>query len=569
MTMSAGKGKFTAIPERESLTTEFKSDRKGLPDKILVDEVVGMANASGGRIFLGVEDDGRPTGVRAEHEDPTGLMALVANRTVPPVSVEARLVRAGTSRVMEIVVPKGISVISSSDGRVVRRRLRQDGEPEIVPMFPYEYATRLSDLGRMDFSARTIDQASRSDLDPNERERLRNVIRNRDGDRSLLALSDEELDKALGLVAETPAGLKPTVAGMLVIGRRESLRKYVPTHAEAFQALDGNVVRIDDSTNEPILAAVEHFERNLTPWNPEDEFTLDMARIPVPLFSVDGFREALVNAFCHRNYSILGTVSVQVAVGQGLTVSSPGGFIDGVSLQNLLTVQPHGRNPALADILKRTGLAEKTGRGIDRIFEGAIRLGRPLPDFSETTARNVTVFMRQGASDLPFAEMIARKQRQLKKSFSTPALLVLWFLRSSRSMTVAELARRTTLGEERILAALEELSSCSLVLSGGKAGASNRYRLDAASAGIVAPSVRKPVDDWETLALRVIRLCEKKGGELTAGEIADYLGVNRMKAWRILKKLADEGKIRKKSGGRYASYQLALPESVAGRFRER
>ena len=370
--MSAGKGKFTAIPERESLTTEFKSDRKGLPDKILVDEVVGMANASGGRIFLGVEDDGRPTGVRAEHEDPTGLMALVANRTVPPVSVEARLVRAGTSRVMEIVVPKGISVISSSDGRVVRRRLRQDGEPEIVPMFPYEYATRLSDLGRMDFSARTIDQASRLDLDPNERERLRNVIRNRDGDRSLLALSDEELDKALGLVAETPAGLKPTVAGMLVIGRRESLRKYVPTHAEAFQALDGNVVRIDDSTNEPILAAVEHFERNLTPWNPEDEFTLDMARIPVPLFSVDGFREALVNAFCHRNYSILGTVSVQVAVGQGLTVSSPGGFIDGVSLQNLLTVQPHGRNPALADILKRTGLAEKTGRGIDRIFEGAI-----------------------------------------------------------------------------------------------------------------------------------------------------------------------------------------------------
>ena len=45
-----------------------------------------------------------------------------------------------------------------------------------------------------------------------------------------------------------------------------------------------------------------------------------------------------------------------------LTISSPGGFIEGVNLKNLLTVEPHGRNPVLADALKRIGLAEKTGR---------------------------------------------------------------------------------------------------------------------------------------------------------------------------------------------------------------
>ena len=51
----------------------------------------------------------------------------------------------------------------------------------------------------------------------------------------------------------------------------------------------------------------------------------------------------------------------------GLTISNPGGFIEGVTIENLLTAEPHGRNPALADALKRIGLAERTGRGFDRI----------------------------------------------------------------------------------------------------------------------------------------------------------------------------------------------------------
>ena len=78
-----------------------------------------------------------------------------------------------------------------------------------------------------------------------------------------------------------------------------------------------------------------------------------------------------------------------------LTISSPGGFIEGVNLKNLLTVEPHGRIPVLADALKRIGLAEKTGRGIDRIFEGSIVFGSPLPDYSETTSSYVKLFIQR------------------------------------------------------------------------------------------------------------------------------------------------------------------------------
>ena len=60
----------------------------------------------------------------------------------------------------------------------------------------------------------------------------------------------------------------------------------------------------------------------------------------------------MINAFCHRDYTMLGTVRVLID-DEGMTISSPGGFIDGVTLENLLTVEPHGKNPALADALKR------------------------------------------------------------------------------------------------------------------------------------------------------------------------------------------------------------------------
>lgn len=69
---------------KETLSKEFKSDRdKGLPDSELVEAVVALANTDGGCVYLGVEDDGTATGVQRKHQDPVGLSAMIANRTVP------------------------------------------------------------------------------------------------------------------------------------------------------------------------------------------------------------------------------------------------------------------------------------------------------------------------------------------------------------------------------------------------------------------------------------------------------------------------------------------------------
>jgi ATP-dependent DNA helicase RecG len=94
------------LPPRESLTVEFKSDLKKLPDRELIEALVCLANAEGGELWLGVEDDGTPTGLHAEHRLLEGLAGMVAARSSPSRSVEATAVELNGVTVACIHVPK-------------------------------------------------------------------------------------------------------------------------------------------------------------------------------------------------------------------------------------------------------------------------------------------------------------------------------------------------------------------------------------------------------------------------------------------------------------------------------
>ena len=211
------------LPTRETIDIEFKSDVKKLNDSELIDAVVAFANTSGGELYLGVEDDGTPTGVHESHRDYTQLSAFIANKTVPPISVKAEPVRVSESlMVLKISVPQSRSIVASSSGKMQRRRIKSDGTPENVPLYPHEISTRLSELSLLDFSAQPVPGAQYQDLDPIERERLRNIIRSYNGEKYLLELTDEELDKAMQFVVTIGDNLVPTYTGMLVVGKKEN-----------------------------------------------------------------------------------------------------------------------------------------------------------------------------------------------------------------------------------------------------------------------------------------------------------------------------------------------------------
>lgn len=214
--------------------------------------------------------------------------------------------------ILKIEIPMSKTIVASTDGKILKRRLILDGTPENVPMYPYEINTRLSELSLLDYSAQIVRDATAEDLDPNERQRLRSIIKMRKGDKCLLELSDEELDKALRLVKEENGVIYPTVTGLLLIGKEEMLQKLMPTAKASFQVLEGTSVRVNEQFAKPLLATFEIFENYMKAWNPEREMEYGLFRIPIPEFSEAAFREGLVNAFCHRDYSILQMVRLAI-----------------------------------------------------------------------------------------------------------------------------------------------------------------------------------------------------------------------------------------------------------------
>lgn len=544
------------IPEKESITIEFKSDIDCLDEKELVSEIVGMTNTEGGILYLGVEDNGDITGVHKKHRDPNGAMALIANRTVPSLSVRAEIIEEEGIEVLQIQIPMSKTIVATSDGKIQRRRLKPDGSPENVPMYPYEIPGRLSSLGQLDYSAQILVGATMDDLDGNERDRLRNIIKYRKGDKTLLDLTDEELDKALQLVKVEAGVLQPTVTGMLLIGKEERLAELLPTAKAVFQVLEGTKVRKNEQLSKPLLATFELFDEYMKAWNPEREMEYGLFRVPIPEFSVSAYREGLVNAFCHRDYTIIQAVRVAIE-DEGLTISSPGGFIEGVNLKNLLTVEPHGRNPVLADALKRIGLAEKTGRGIDRIFEGSIVFGRPLPDYSETTSTYVKLFIQRAEPDLAFTKMISNEENRLGRSLPINSLLALSALQNQRRLTVSEIAEMMNVGEARAKAVVEKLVEAGLVEASG----SNKARFYILSSKVykeqdnIVGYIRQTGIDAVKYEAWIMELLQKQGGKITRDNVVELLNVSPPQAYRLLKKLSDKGKLKLVGKGRAAYYE--------------
>lgn len=545
------------IPKKETLTIEFKSDIDCLDEKELVSEIVGMTNTEGGVLYLGVEDNGDITGVHKKHRDPNGAMALIANKTVPSLSVRAEIIEEEGIEVLQIQIPMSKTIIATSDGKIQRRRLKPDGSPENVPMYPYEIPGRLSSLSQLDYSAQILLGATMDDLDGNERDRLRNIIKYRKGDKTLLELTDEELDKALQLVKEEAGVLYPTVTGMLLLGKEDRIAELLPTAKAVFQVLEGTKVRKNEQTSKPLLATFEMFEEYMKAWNPEREMEYGLFRVPIPEFSEAAYREGLVNAFCHRDYTVIQAVRVAIE-DEGLTISSPGGFIEGVNLKNLLTVEPHGRNPVLADALKRIGLAEKTGRGIDRIFEGSIVFGRPLPDYSETTSTYVKLFIQRAEPDLAFTKMISNEENRLGRSLPINSLLILSALQSQRRLTIAEIAEVTNIGEIRAKAVVEKLVEAGLVDASGH----NKARFYILSSKVykekdnIVGYVRQTGIDAVKYEAWIMELIQKQGGKITRDNVVELLNVTPPQAYRLLKKMSDKGRIKLVGSGRSAYYEL-------------
>jgi ATP-dependent DNA helicase RecG len=562
------------IAAGEMTDVEFKGDStRALSDSDLVEAVVCLANRPGnepGWLLIGVEDDGRITGARARHEtgtDPARLQALVANRTRPSLTPRVEVFDLDGRTIIAVEVPPVRSPVGTTDGKYVRRAVGGDGRPACVPFMFHEMQAHQADRGALDYSALTVPGVRWEDLDPLEIERFRRKIRESGrGDGALLALSDIELAKALGAVEANHQVRAVRVIGLLLFGREDVLRSALPTHEVAFQVLAGVDVVVNDFFRWPLLRTMEELEGRFRARNREQELMAGLLRIGVPDYPERAFREAVANALIHRDYSRLGAVHIQWHEDR-LEISNPGGFPEGVRLDNLLVTPPRPRNPLLADAFKRAGIVERTARGIDTIYFEQLRNGRPAPSYGHSTEATVVVSLPGGAANLEFVR-ITYEESQAGRPLSLDDLLLVNELWIERRLTTAGAARLIQKPETEARARLAHLVEVGLVEARGE-GPGRAYHLSAniyRRLGDKAGYVRQRGFDGVQQEQMVLQYAQSHG-RITRAEAAELCQLTSVQAKNLLRRLTQKGLLTMSGSGRTAYYRPVATRQAAQRRR--
>lgn len=543
-------------PVKESLTVEFKSDRKCLPMDDLYKEIVAMANTDGGVICLGVEDNGDVTAVNSQHMNIVEMAAKIQTHTVPALYPAVSIESWDEQPVLVIQIKPSHQLVMSSEGRYLRRRLKQDGSPEVIAMQPYEIMQRLSYVQAIDPSAQAIENLDADTaLSLLERERLRTMVRNYHGDIDLLELSDIELDRALGLVVERKGKRLPTVAGLLLIGREEFIREYVPGHEVLFQVLSG----VDVLSNPPamhgsLLSIFEKVDMMFQSRVTEQELQIGLFRVPVPNYEKDAFREGFVNALVHRDYYRTSSVHVQLN-NYSMFISSPGGFPEGVTTENILTVAPTPRNRTLADAVKRIGLAERTGRGVDKIYSAMLRNGHEMPDYSDSNEVSVVLRLNSSELDEQFIRMLITEEQKMDKLMPVDALIVLSTLKNERRASIGELARHIQKRETDARNTVEWLVELGMVEGVGNSS-SRRYMLSSKVYALVGNKAGYTRQKGMTVLQEkaMIENHVTQYSRITRSEAAELCKCDMNHAYYLLNKMVNDGILDAIKQGKYSYY---------------
>lgn len=548
------------IAAGETYEVEFKGERRApLNDRNLVEAVVCLANGSGGVLLVGVEDDGIVTGARARHEggntDPLRLQALIANSTQPPVAAAVTVVELDASQVLVITVPNSPRVVGTTRGTYVRRAIAGDGRPTCVPFHAHEMLAHEIDRGAVDHAAVPAQGAAWDDLDPFEFERVRRLVVEAGdrADRVLAELSDREIAHALGLVRDP---VEVTTGALLLFGRPQALRRFVPTHEAAFQVLRGLDVEVNEFFVEPLFRLAEEMFARFRARNHEDELQFGLFRIAVPAYSETAFREALANAITHRDYTQRGALHVQWTEDQ-LEVASPGGFPEGIRLDNVLVAAPRPRSPLLADAFKRTGLVERTGRGVNRMFAEQLRLGRSAPDYGRTTDRQVVAVLPGGPPNLSLTRWVLEEERRSGRALGLVDLQVLTELVRERRATTSELAGVLQRSVAETRQQLVRMVERGWVEARGD-GPGRTWHLTAAIyRALEAPAAYVRVRGFEPLQQeQMVASYVEAHGRITRGEAAELCAITPAQAGRLLRRLTESGRLVRVGERRTSYYEL-------------
>ena len=410
----------------ESPYLEFKpwSDPKS-DMRVAIEYAVCFANAEGGVIVFGVADKARGRAMAihgAKGHDLDVWRRGIFDSTRPQLSVEVKelAVPEGTGRLLLVRVPAGTNPPYGTAQGVFKKRIGKN----CMPLDPTSFQRGRIATGSLDWSGQPAHGVQLAHLDPVELGRARAILRGKHPESDLLRASDADFLKGLGAMRSGQV----THTGLLLFGLPDVISRHCPQAQVHYvhQPTETAAAR-NDQWRVGLLQALERIEQTFSgPVNPEEELSVGLFKLRVPAFPLDSVREAVLNALTHRDYADPGEVLIRHTPRE-VVVTSPGGFIGGITVENFLRHEPVARNRTLADAMVRLRLVEAAGMGRRRMWVQALSLGKPAPR-AESDGHQVTLRLFNSGCDASMAKLVSRLNQE-GRDIGLDTLLVLSHLR--------------------------------------------------------------------------------------------------------------------------------------------
>lgn len=382
------------------------SDRR----KCILGYVTALCNEGGGHLVLGMEDayPHKVVGTRQSEGRIGDLESDIYRDTqIRPVIYELYEDEANKKgRVLVIAIPP------RPVGKLFRFEdvaLMRVGE-ELKPMSD-EMMFSILQEHEPDFSADICQGLAIDDLDKEAIRILKQKYAIKQKNPDFLTLPDEQVLSDLNLIAEG----KVTNAALILVGKEEVLKSRLPQASVILEFRKSE--SLVPYTNrqfygQPFYKMIDLLWHDIDLRNDKIDVNENSYIFNIPYFNEEVIREAINNAITHRDYRRTSETVIK-QYPQKMIIMNAGGFPLGVTLENLLRVQSTPRNRLLADVLAKTGIVERSGQGVDKIYKNTLSEGKDEPDYSHSDPFRVELHLSAVIKDKAFAMFLDSEQREL------------------------------------------------------------------------------------------------------------------------------------------------------------
>ena len=522
-----------------------------------VEYTVCFANAHGGLIVFGVKDQilGREKAITGcQRYDLNQWKTTIYQSTNPKITVSIEELQVPEGTLLLVRVPKSPpgKACGTTEG-LFKIRVGKS----CMPLGPEEYQRRQVAAGTLDWSAQFAEGLDLSDLDRTEIDRIRKLIQANKPESELARLDDEALVRALGIVKDD----RVTNAGALCAASEKALQNNFPQHEVIYLYQETDTeIKARLNLKRPIFAILTQLTETINARNPIQTLKQGLFHVQIPSFPEQVFREAILNALCHRSYLEIPSVYVR-HTSREMVISNPGGFPEGITPENILTAEPKQRNRLLAEIFEKVGLVERAGMGRRRIFMPTLSFGKKPPLY-EADEHTVKLTLFDGSFDERMAAFVANWQRE-GHDFSIDALLLLSYLKAHSAIdtrTASSLLQRSPTRARDVLDRLCMSPDVLLDKRGEKRGATYYLSKEVAKS-LVGKATYTRIKGVEPYRYReLIRSYVEDHGSISNVEVRRLLGFgdspsDQVKTSRLLSALCkDDGflkRVRKEGKPRY------------------